>query len=73
MHSAEDEREAVVRLVRQAGLEAVRMRLVAGMPGDTRTDRAKAEAFADGCSHACKSILEAIEQGAHLQRKEGLG
>ena len=43
--------------------EAIRMMLVAGMPGGTRTERTKRAAFADGVSHATVAIREAIERG----------
>lgn len=62
--------EMIVRWLRkEVGPEACRMILVAGMPGGTRTQRVKMVAFADGCSHAIKSIVEALERGDHLKDK----
>jgi hypothetical protein len=65
-----DETKRIVEWLRkEVGPEACRMILVAGMPGGTRTQRVKMAAFADGCSHAIKSIVEALESGDHLKDK----
>jgi hypothetical protein len=69
--TAETEREAAVKWLRnEVAAEAIRMMLVAGMPGGTRTERVKAAAFAEGCAHAVTMIREALERGAHIA-KEG--
>lgn len=63
----EQERAAIVAWLREdVGAEAIRMMLIAGMPGGTRTERVKRQAFADGVSHATSAIREAIEVRAHL-------
>lgn len=54
--------DEIDKLLSDAGAEAIRMMLMAGMPGGTRTQRVKNMAFAEGCSHAVKSIREAIRQ-----------
>lgn len=65
MTEAEKERAAVVAWLREKGMDAAHMILMAGMPGGTRTQRTKNAAFADGCAHTVKVIMAGIERGDH--------
>ncbi|MDB5412625.1 MAG: hypothetical protein JWR10_960 [Rubritepida sp.] len=58
--TADQDRTALLAHCAAAGLRAVSMRLLAGMPGGSRTDRIKARAFADGYAKAAADIAEAI-------------
>ncbi len=55
--------EAVEWLRKSVGMEVAGMMLQAGLPGGTRTQRIKNAAFADGCAHAVKKIIAALESG----------
>lgn len=63
-----EEREQIVAWLRKTvGMEAGRLILASGLPGGTRTDRVKSRAFAEGCAHATKAIINAIESGDHAE------
>lgn len=59
-----DEKRIVAHL-REFGMAAVHLMLMSGIPGGTRTQRVKAEAFADGYAKAVAQIKDAIERGEH--------
>lgn len=66
--TAEQERAAIVAWLRKSvGMEAGRMILASGLPGGTRTQRVKNQAYAEGCAHAVTQIINAIERGDHLE------
>lgn len=67
-------RDEIDDLLRLVGMEAVRMLLMSGMPGGTRTERVKAKAFAEGCMHAVKAIQDAVREADEARRvRFGLG
>ena len=65
-----DAAEIVDWLRKDVGMEAIRMILMSGLPGGTRTERVKNQAFAQGCAHAVTMILQAIERGEYRARHQ---
>jgi len=51
---------AAMEIAKEHGLMAVNMILISGLPGGTRTQRAKAQAFAEGYSQCAANIATAI-------------
>ena len=51
---------AALEIAKEHGLMAVNMILTSGLPGGTRTQRAKAQAFAEGYSQCAANIATAI-------------
>jgi len=51
---------AALEIAKEHGLMAVNMILISGLPGGTRTQRAKAQAFAEGYSQCAANIATAI-------------
>ena len=51
---------AALEIAKEHGLMAVNMILISGLPGGTRTQSAKAQAFAEGYSQCAANIATAI-------------